>query len=106
MEIDELAARVDAIGAALGGHGRRLADAGPGPAAFGGDGPGRVGEVGRALHRQWSAALVAREREAAAHGARLGEFGAALRSVADAYREVDDAARRRLRHRGGSDGSP
>jgi hypothetical protein len=95
MELGELAERVGAVADEVGGAAARLALVRPGPAGFAGDGPGRLGELGRDLHGAWSAALAAREREAAAHGARLTDLAAALRQSAQGYRQVEDDARRR-----------
>jgi len=66
----------------------------PGPRAFGADGPGRLGELGRALHQHWQRALDARAREAAAHGARLDEAADLLLRVAADYADIDESARR------------
>jgi hypothetical protein len=102
MEIDELAVRVGALGDEVSGAASGLARSDPGPAAFAGDATGRLGELGRVLHARWAAALAAREREAAAAGARLTDLAGALRTAVDGYRGVEDAAHRR--HRGtGSD---
>jgi hypothetical protein len=98
MEVDELAVRVTAVGAMVSEAAARLGLADPGPGAFAGDGPGRLGELGRALHATWAAALAAREREAAATGARLTDLAGALSTAADRYRAVDDDAGQR--HRG------
>lgn len=68
------------------------------PPGFAVDGPGRLGELGRALHAQWSAALAARSREAAAAGARLEDTAQAVRVSAAGYHEADESAARR--HRG------
>ena len=57
----------------------------------------QLGALGRDLHGLWSAALAAREREAAGHGARLTDLAGALRQAADGYRQVDDDAHRRHR---------
>jgi hypothetical protein len=95
MEIEELAARVASIGAEVSAAAAGLRRADPGPVAFAGDGPGRLGELGRSLHAGWSAALAAREREAAAHGARLTELSVALGRADAGYRDVEQAARRR-----------
>jgi len=97
MEIDEVGHRVAAAADAVSGAAARLALVGPGAAAFAGDGPGRLGELGRELHILWSGALAAREREAAGHGARLADLAAALHLAADRYRETDDAVHRRHR---------
>jgi hypothetical protein len=100
MEIDELAARVDSLGAEVSAAAAGLGRIDPGPAAFAGDGAGRLGELGRAMHAQWGAALAAREREAAAAGARLTDLAGALRTAATGYRDVEDAAHRRHQRTG------
>jgi hypothetical protein len=102
MEIDELAGRVGSLGAEVSAAATSLGRTDPGPAAFGGDGPGRLGELGRALHARWSGALDAREREAAAAGARLAELAGALRTSAEGYRAAEDAAHRRHQRSEGS----
>jgi hypothetical protein len=61
----------------------------PGAAAFGGDGAGRLGELGRLLHRNWQSALDARAREAAAHGARVDDVADGLARAAAGYAEID-----------------
>jgi len=98
MEIDELALRVGVLGDEVAGVAPVLARSDPGAAAFGGDAAGRLGELGRALHERYCGALAAREREAAAAGARLTDLAGALRTAAAGYRDVEDAAHRR--HRG------
>jgi len=95
MEIDELALRVGVLGDEVAGVAPALARFDPGPAAFAGDAAGRLGELGRALHERYAGALVARQREAAAVGARLTDLAGALRTAAGGYREVEDAAHRR-----------
>ena len=97
MEIDEVADRVSALAAEVTGAAQRIGLVQPGPAAFGADAPGRLGELGRDLHGAWSAALAAREREAAGHGARLTDLAGNLRQAAEGYRRVEDAAHRRHR---------
>jgi hypothetical protein len=101
MEIDDLAMRIGALGDEVSGSAGALSRTDPGPAAFGGDTPGRLGELGRALHDGLGAALAAREREAAATGARLADLAGALRIAAGGYRDVEDAARRRHQDTGG-----
>ena len=95
MEIDDLAARIAALGDELSGASGALSRTDPGPAAFGGAAPGRLGELGRALHARTAGALAARDREAAAAGARLADLAGSLRTAAAGYRDVEDAARRR-----------
>ena len=95
MEIDDLAVRVAALGDEVSGGASALSRTDPGPTAFGGDAPGRLGELGRALHARTAEALAAREREAAAAGARLADLAGSLRAAAAGYRDVEDAAHRR-----------
>jgi hypothetical protein len=99
MELEQVADRVDRLGTDVTQAANRLAHADPGARAFSGDGPGALFAVGRALHQHWVAALAAREREAAAHGARLTDLGTRLRWAADGYRAAEDAAHHR--HRSG-----
>ncbi|MFC6018619.1 hypothetical protein ACFP2T_20715 [Plantactinospora solaniradicis] len=91
----DLAGRLDSAGGNLADLARRLPYSGPGESAFHADGPGRLGEVGRALHRQWVTALDNRARELAATAERLTDTAAALRVAAREYADTDDAARRR-----------
>ena len=90
----------DAV-AALRNTGARLEDTGaamrtldPGAGAFG-EGPGRLGELGQDLHRQWQRCLDARTREALTHAARLAEVADAVRRAGAGYAEMDDNAQRR-----------
>src|SRR5262245_51324670 len=87
--------------AALRGAGDQLDDAAaqlraldPGATAFG-DGPGRLGELGQELYRQWQRAVDARSREAHAHAARLAEAADAVQWAGAGYAEMDDNAQRR-----------
>lgn len=98
MEIDLIAARVRVLADDVSTAGATLRRDDPGPAAFASAVPGRIGDLGRSLHTLWSAALAAREREAAAHGARLAALAAALGTAAGNYRDADDHAGHR--HRG------
>lgn len=82
------------VGGMLADAGGRLGGCDPGPRAFGADGPGRLGELGRALHQQWQRALDARSREAAAHGARLEDAADLVVRVAAEYAEIDQSASR------------
>lgn len=91
----ELADRFDAAAEALTGAGSRLAGMEPPPDALAAGAPGRLGELGRALHGQWAGALAARSREAAATGARVADAAGTLRVVAADYAGVDEGARRR-----------
>jgi hypothetical protein len=97
MEIDELAHRVTAVAEEVTGAAARLGLVDPGARAFGADGPGRLGELGRVLHATWSAGLAAREREAAGHGARLTDLASALDQAAEGYRDAEHGAHQRHR---------
>jgi hypothetical protein len=66
----------------------------PGPRAFGADGPGALGAVGRDLHGLFQRALQARAREAAAHGARLTTVADGVAQAAGHYADVDARSRR------------
>ena len=87
----DLAGRLAAAGDRLAGFDGQD----PGAHAFGADAPGRLGELGRALHGVCVEALAARTREAAAHGARVGDLAAAVREAAAAYVSADEAAQAR-----------
>ncbi|WP_422772875.1 hypothetical protein ACN28C_07865 [Plantactinospora sp. WMMC1484] len=91
----ELAGRLDAASGTLADLARRLPYAGPDGGAVVADGPGRLGEVGASLHRQWVAALDARGRELLATAETLTDTGAALRIAGIGYAESDAAAQRR-----------
>jgi hypothetical protein len=95
MRIDQLADRLARAGERIAAGAGPLTDVDPGAGVFGADQPGRVGDVGRLLHRRWSAALAVRAREAAAHGARLVDSADLLRTAADRYRDTEAAARAR-----------
>jgi hypothetical protein len=95
MRLDDLADQIDSAADVIAGASTTMTLIDPGARAFGGDGVGSLGELGRALHRQFTAALTARGRESAAHGARLADAAQALRLVATGYRGVEDETRDR-----------
>ncbi len=95
MELDEVAGRLDRLGTQVTSTGTGLAGADPGPRGFGGDGPGALPALGRALHRQWLAAQSARQQEANGHGAQLIDLAVALRRAADGYRDAEHGAHQR-----------
>ncbi|MGA4686631.1 hypothetical protein, partial [Micromonospora sp. AB353] len=66
-----LAARLDEAGVTLATLSRTVTATDPPHPAFGADATGRPGEVGRALHRQWTLATADRAREAQAAAVRL-----------------------------------
>jgi hypothetical protein len=91
----ELAGRFDAAAESLAAAGNRLGGLEPSPEALAAGAPGRLGELGRALHGQWVGAIGARAREASGTGARIADAAGTLRVVAADYAGVDEAARRR-----------
>ena len=94
--LEHTAGRLDSAAAEVVAAVRALAGLDPGAGAFAAAAPGRLGELGRALHVQWGAALAGRDREAGAVAARLAETATTLRTVRAGYAVGDDAARRRL----------
>jgi hypothetical protein len=95
MRLDDLADGLDAAGDELAGASTTVTLVDPGSRAFGADAPGALGELGRALHLRLSAALTARSREAAAHGARFADAAQSMRRVAEGYHDAEDATRDR-----------
>ncbi|WP_341718616.1 hypothetical protein QQG74_02215 [Micromonospora sp. FIMYZ51] len=91
-----LAARLDEASATLTALSRSIIAADPAQAAFGVDAPGRPGEIGRALHRQWMAATGDRAREAHVAAAQLSATADALRQAAARYADTDSVAARRM----------
>ncbi|MEU8045492.1 hypothetical protein AB0B71_15275 [Micromonospora echinofusca] len=91
-----LAARLDEASETMTTVSRTVTAGDPAQTAFGADAPGRPGEIGRALHRQWTAATGDRAREAHVAAQRLAAVAAAVRAAADHYADVDRAARYRL----------
>ncbi|GLH98349.1 hypothetical protein [Phytohabitans aurantiacus] len=91
----ELAGRFDAAAESLTAASGRLAGLEPPPDSVAAGAPGRLGELGRALHSQWVGALAARAREAAATGGRIADAAGTLRVVAADYAGIDEEARRR-----------
>ncbi|MCN0181216.1 hypothetical protein [Salinispora arenicola] len=91
-----LAVRLDSASETLTDLSQAVPATDPAEVAFGGDAAGRPGEVGRALHRQWTAATGDRAREAHVAAQRLAAVAAAVRAAADRYVETDQAAGRRF----------
>ncbi|MGC4790063.1 hypothetical protein ACLQ22_19805 [Micromonospora sp. DT178] len=91
-----LAARLDEASETMTAVSRTVTAGDPAQAAFGADAPGRPGEIGRALHRQWTAATGDRAREAHVAAQRLAAAATAVRAAADHYADVDRDARHRL----------
>src|SRR5262245_33242868 len=78
MGLHDLGARLVAAGEEFAGAAATLPRLDPGAGAFGADAVGHLGGLGRELYRGYLAALDARIREAAAHGARLSATGDAV----------------------------
>ncbi|MGI5211604.1 hypothetical protein [Plantactinospora sp. CA-290183] len=95
-DLRDLAARLEGASGTLSDLARRLPYAGPAASAFTVDAPGLPGEVGRALHAQWLAALDNRARELAAAAEQLADGAAAVRAADQAYADSDDGAAGRL----------
>ncbi|MFD2763696.1 hypothetical protein [Micromonospora eburnea] len=91
-----LAARLEEASATLESVSRMVTATDPPHPAFGTHAEGRPGEVGRALHRQWTVATGDRAREAHAAATRLAAAASALRDAADRYASTDESVRRRL----------
>ena len=91
----EHADRIERAAVDLANAASALAAAAPAEQDFGVDAPGQLGELGRALHGQWAAAVDARIREAALAADLLIDAADVLRTAVDTYAETDDAARRR-----------
>ncbi len=85
----EFGARVARAGDRIDGVRQDLAGCDPGGRVFGADGHGRLGELGRDLHRHWLAALDSRGREAAELAAGLTHTATALSRVADTYADTE-----------------
>jgi hypothetical protein len=92
MALEDLAARLATAGAELTAAAATLPGHDPGADAFGAAATGRLGVLGRELHRAYLVALDARAREAAAHGVRLSTTADALARAATGYATADQAA--------------
>lgn len=97
MALDDVAARLAAAGAELATAATTLPVYDPGADTFGAAAVGRLGALGRELHRAYLTALDSRVREVAAHGVRLSDTAEILMRATDAYAMADDAAGRRHR---------
>jgi hypothetical protein len=89
------AGRLDAAADSIVDAGHAVSLDGLSPADFGAEAPGRLGELGRALHGRWAAALEDRRGEAAQAGARLADLAGSLRVASSGYADTDQAVRRR-----------
>lgn len=89
MEVDDLAVRVAEIGRSLATTTHRLGHLAPGARALGGDGPGQLGALGRALSDQCDEALEARGREAVRYGMTTSDLAGTLHQAATGYRDLE-----------------
>jgi hypothetical protein len=89
MELENAARRVGEVGVELVEVARRLRPAGPPAAAFGADGSGAFGELGRALAGQATGAINARAAEATALSDAASTLAATVAGGASGYRDVD-----------------
>ncbi len=98
MELDDIQAKLGGTATHLDRLGAELRRLDPGGRAFGGDGPGQLGALGRAMSGEFAAALHARGTEVAAASGAVTGLAAALRHGLAGYRDTDaqrdDAARR------------
>lgn len=98
MELDDIQTRLGTTATHLDRLGGQLRRLDPGGRAFGGDGPGQLGALGRALSGEFAAALHARGEEAAVASGALGGLASALHQSLAGYRDTDarrdDTARR------------
>lgn len=85
----DFAGKVLYTGDTLAGAAHAITAFDPGPQAFGAEGAGGFGELCRALHGQWRAALEARAREAESQGSRLIDTAQRLGRAAANYADAD-----------------
>jgi hypothetical protein len=89
MELDDVEKRLDAAAGRLARAATGLPGLDPGARAFGADGPGRLGDLGRAMASQLTGALDARDRQAGSAVTAVSSLAAGLRHAAAGYRESD-----------------
>ena len=101
MELDDLQRRLDSAASRLSAAAAALGRFDPGPQSLGAAAPGRLGDLGRALSTQLTAALDAHERQAGAAAGRLGGLATDMRAATAAYGETDAARAAAARDHGG-----
>lgn len=89
--VRDLADRLEQAAATVTSVAHEVAYLRPAYPAFGADGPGRLAEVGFALHQWWVSATAARAREATAAAAQLTDVAGTVRQVAASYADTDAA---------------
>ena len=95
-------AAIRVTGDLLGEAGQQLPAVDPGATAFGADGPGRLGELGRDLYLHWQRGLDARAREAHAHAARVHDLADVAGRTASGFADANQSARSGHRDEGAS----
>jgi hypothetical protein len=89
MELDDLEKQLDAVATRLARAATALPRLDPGARAFGADGPGRLGDLGRAMSAQFTAALDASDRQAGTAATTVGELSDGMRRAAAGYRDAE-----------------
>lgn len=102
MELDDIQARLGTTAAHLDRLGTQLRRLDPGGRAFGGDGPGQLGALGRALSGEFATALHARHAEATAASGAVSGLAAALHHSLAGYRDTDAQRAHAARRAGGA----
>jgi Excreted virulence factor EspC, type VII ESX diderm len=97
MELDDLEKRLDAAAARLARSAAHLSSLHPGARTFGADGPGRLGDIGRAMSAQFAGALDARDRQAGSAAAAVSDLATGVRHAAAGYRQADSNRGKRPR---------
>ncbi|HEY7222325.1 MAG TPA: hypothetical protein VH561_01715 [Micromonosporaceae bacterium] len=105
MTLAEAVAALHASADLLGEAAQKLPTIDPGPAAFGTDGPGVLGEAGRETYLRWQSALDARAREARSHAARIWDLVEVVGRAAGGLAEADEQAVRAHRDGSAQDGA-
>lgn len=100
MSLYELAGRITRAGDTVAEAAATIRRLDRGPRAFGGDAPGRLGELGRAMHRQHETGLAARAGEAGGYADGLLDLARDVRLAADRYDRADH--RQGYRHQSGA----
>ena len=96
MSPEQLADRLGAVADQVAAVDRTLPALAAPPGAFGADGAGVPGRVGRALHEHWQAVVAARVGEAADAAARLRDMADRVRATGRDYQLTDETAARRV----------
>ena len=94
--MDDLAERLESAADVLSTVDRSVRALDVPAGAFGANGVGVPGRVGRQLHAHWRSVLNARAREAADVAAWLSEMAQASRATQRAYADADEAVARRV----------